>query len=95
MESGRVPKKGPGKHWKRLESGRVPERWNSGENRRRVRVSTRKVGSGRVSEKGPGELERWDPGEYRKGGIRASTGRRNGEEVESGRVPENHQTKRE
>ena len=34
------------------------------------------MGSGRVPKK-------WDPGEYRKGGIRASTGN-----VGSGRVPE-------
>ena len=38
-------------------------------------MSTGKVGSMLV-------LERWDPGEYQEGGIRAST-----EKVGSGRVP--------
>ena len=40
--SGRVPEKGPGEYQERVESGRVPERWNLGEYRRRVRVSTEK-----------------------------------------------------
>ena len=39
-----------------------------------VRVSTGKVGSGRVPEKG-------DPCEYRKGGIRESTGNVGSEQV--------------
>ena len=42
----------------------------------RITASVRKVRFGRI-------LGRWDPGEYRKGGIRVSTGN-----VGSGRVPE-------
>ena len=54
----------------------------------------RKVESGRVPEKGPGEYwEMWDPSEYPRR-ARVSTGRRIGEGVESGRVLENHQTKK-
>ena len=40
-------------------------------------MSTRNVGSGQVP-------ERWDPGEYQKGGIRASI-----RKVGSGQVPKN------
>ena len=93
---GQTPEKGPGKHRKMLdpgeyrkksgipasaekvESGRVPERWDPGEYREgNIRVSTGKgrtqasignVGSGRVP-------EMWDLGEYQKCGIRASTGK--------------------
>ena len=84
---GQTPEKGPGKHRKMLDPGeyrkkkvesqRVPKRWNLGEYQKcGIRASTRNVGSGRVP-------EMWDLGEYQKGGIWAST--RN---VGSGRVPE-------
>ena len=75
----------------------MPESGNLGEYQR-------KVESGRVPEKGPGEYrERWDPSEYQKNRnlgeyqrrTRVSTGRRIGEGVESERVPENHQIKRD
>ena len=42
MKSGRVPEKGQGEYRESVESGRVPEMWNPGEYRRRVRVSTEK-----------------------------------------------------
>ena len=64
----------------------------------------RKVESRRVPKKGPGEYrERWDSSEYQKKNrnlgeyhrrAQMSTGRRIGEGVESGRVPENHQIKK-
>ena len=84
---GQTPEKGPGKHRKMLDPGeyrkkkvesqRVPKRWNLGEYQKcGIRASTRNVGSGRVP-------EMWDLGEYQKGRIRASTGN-----VGSGRVPE-------
>ena len=86
---GQTPEKGPGKHRKMLDPGeyrkkkkkvesqRVPKRWNLGEYQKcGIRASTRNVGSGRVP-------EMWDPSEYQKCGIWAST--RN---VGSGRVPE-------
>ena len=85
---GQTPEKGPGKHRKMLDPGeyrkkkkvesqRVPKRWNLSEYQKcGIRASTRNVGSGRVP-------EMWDLGEYQKGGIWAST--RN---VGSGRVPE-------
>ena len=75
----------------------MPESGNLGEYQR-------KVESGRVPEKGPGEYrERWDPSEYQKNRnlgeyqrrTRVSTGRRIREGVESERVPENHQIKRD
>ena len=84
---GQTPEKGPGKHRKMLdpseyrkkkvESQRVPKRWNLVEYQKcGIRASTRNVGSGRVP-------ERWDLGEYQKCGIWAST-----RKVGSGRVPE-------
>ena len=84
---GQTPEKGPGKHRKMLDPGeyrkkkvesqRVPKRWNLGEYQKcGIRASTINVGSGRVP-------EMWDPSEYQKCGIWAST--RN---VGSGRVPE-------
>ena len=77
MGSGRVPEKGLGEYQKggiRASAGKVE-----------IRVSTEKVGSGRVP-------ELWDLGEYQKCGIRASTENvgfgQVPEKVGSGRVPE-------
>ena len=52
----------------------------------RIRASTGKVRSGQVS-------ENRNMGKYQRR-ARMSTGRRIGEGVESGRVPENHQIKK-
>ena len=55
----------------------------------------KKVGSGRVPEMGdPGRYQKnRNLGEYQRR-VWMSTGRRIGEGVESGRVPENHQIKK-
>ena len=72
----------------KVESGRVPEKWDLGEYRKSgIRESTEKVGSGRVPERwdsrctgkvGFGRVPEKGPGEYQKGGIRASIGEGSG-----------------
>ena len=98
MGSGRVPEMwDPGEYREgnirvSTEKGRIRASIGEGKIRvstgkGRIHVSTGNVGSGRVP-------VMWDLGEYQKYGIWASTGRRIGEGVESGRVPENHQIKK-
>ena len=59
--SGETPEKGPGKHRKMFHLGEYRKKGG-------IPVSAEKVEYGRV-------LEMWDPGEYREGNIRVSTGK--------------------
>ena len=58
---GQTPEKGPGKHRKMLDPGEHRKKGG-------IPASAEKEESGRVP-------EMWDPGEYREGNIRVSTGK--------------------
>ena len=58
---GETPEKGSGKHRKMLDSGEYRKKGG-------IPASAEKVESGRVP-------EMWDPGEYREGNLRVSTGK--------------------